>query len=332
MGLTYRDSGVDIEKGDHFVRVIKEKLSGSEKRNIGLFGGMFELNPGEYKNPVLVSGTDGVGTKLLLAKVAGKYGTIGIDLVAMCVNDVITSGAKPLFFLDYMACGELEVKKASEVIDGIIEGCRLSGCVLLGGETAEMPGMYKKGDYEIAGFCVGVVEKKEIINGKSIAGGDILVGLRSSGIHSNGLSLARKALFEKKKYRYSAVHPLLARTLIEELLIPTRIYTDPVCEIVKKVTVKGIAHITGGGIPGNIIRLLPPGFGPKIYWEKISPPPVFHIIEDAGGIEKDEMRKTFNMGIGIVFITDWRNKERLVSLLKEKGEEPLIIGEIIPAV
>lgn len=332
MGLTYKDSGVDIEKGDHFVTMIKEKLSGSEKCNIGLFGGMFELNSGEYRNPVLVSGTDGVGTKLLLAKEAGKYDTIGIDLVAMCVNDVITSGAKPLFFLDYMASGELEVNKASQVIDGIIEGCRLSGCVLLGGETAEMPEVYKKGDYEIAGFCVGVVEKKAIIDPRSISGGDILVGLRSSGIHSNGLSLARKALFEKKKYRYNADHPLLSRALIEELLIPTRIYKDPVCDIVKEVTVKGIAHITGGGIPGNITRLLRPGVGPKIYWDKISTPPVFHIIEDAGGIEKDEMRKTFNMGIGIVFVIDRRNKERLVSLLKEKGEEPLIIGEIIPAV
>jgi phosphoribosylformylglycinamidine cyclo-ligase len=312
--------------------MIKEKLSGSEKRNIGLFGGMFELQSGQYKNPVLVSGTDGVGTKLLLAKEAGKYDTIGIDLVAMCVNDVITTGAKPLFFLDYLATGKLEINKASEVIDGIIDGCRLSGCVLLGGETAEMPGIYKKGDYEIAGFCVGVVEKKEIIDGRSIGQGDIIIGLRSSGIHSNGLSLARKALFEKKKYRYDAGHPLLSRTLIEELLIPTRIYTDPVCDVVKKVAVKGIAHITGGGVLGNIMRLLPSGVKPKIYWEKISTPPVFHIIEDAGGIEKDEMRKTFNMGIGIVLIADRHNNEKLVSLLRENGEEPLIIGEIIPAV
>jgi phosphoribosylformylglycinamidine cyclo-ligase len=332
MGLTYKDSGVDIEKGDNFVSMIKEKLSGSEKRNIGLFGGMFELQSGQYKNPVLVSGTDGVGTKLLLAKEAGKYDTIGIDLVAMCVNDVITTGAKPLFFLDYLATGKLEINKASEVIDGIIDGCRLSGCVLLGGETAEMPGIYKKGDYEIAGFCVGVVEKKEIIDGRSIGQGDIIIGLRSSGIHSNGLSLARKALFEKKKYRYDAGHPLLSRTLIEELLIPTRIYTDPVCDVVKNVAVKGIAHITGGGVLGNIIRLLPSGVKPKIYWEKISTPPVFHIIEDAGGIEKDEMRKTFNMGIGIVLIADRHNNEKLVSLLRENGEEPLIIGEIIPAV
>ena len=231
-----------------------------------------------------------------------------------------------------MATGELEVDNASEVIDGIIEGCRLSGCVLLGGETAEMPGFYKKGDYEIAGFCVGVMEKKDIIDGRSISGGDIIVGLRSSGIHSNGLSLARKALFEKKKYRYNTGHPLLSRTLIEELLIPTRIYTDTVCDIVKDVRVKGIAHITGGGIHGNIIRLLPSGFEAKIYWEKISAPPVFHIIQDAGRIDKDEMRKTFNMGIGIVFITDRHNNERLVSLLKEKGEDPLIIGEIIPLV
>ena len=329
MGLTYRDSGVDIEKGDHFARIIRDKLSGREKNNIGLFGGMYELDSGEYKNPVLVSGTDGVGTKLLLAKMLGKYDTIGIDLVAMCVNDVITSGAKPLFFLDYMATSELDVEIASKVIDGIIDGCRQSGCMLLGGETAEMPGIYKKGDYELAGFCVGVVEKSKIIDGKSVAKGDILVGLRSSGIHSNGLSLARKALFEKKKYGYGDMHPLLNRTLAEELLIPTRIYTDPVGEIIKEVTVKGIAHITGGGIYGNVIRLLPAGLEPKINWETIKAPPVFHIIEDAGGIEKDEMRSTFNMGIGIVIIAERSSKERLVSLLEEKGEDPAVIGEIV---
>jgi len=234
VGLTYRDSGVDIDKGERFVEVVKSKLRKEEQGNIGLFGGIYDLASLHYKNPVLVASTDGVGTKLLLAKEAGKYNSIGTDLVAMCVNDIITLGAAPLFFLDYMAACELDLDIAGEVLDGIIEGCRQSNCALLGGETAEMPGVYSKGDYELAGFAVGIVERKKIINGTSIKKGDVLIGIPSSGIHSNGLSLARKALFQQKKYPCNLVVPALERSLIDELLVPTRIYVRLVLDVVDK--------------------------------------------------------------------------------------------------
>lgn len=329
MGLTYRDSGVDIKKGDNFVKIIREKLRENERDNIGLFGGLFELDLDNYKDPVLVSGTDGVGTKLLLAKEANKYSTIGIDLVAMCINDIVTLGAKPLFFLDYMACSELEIEKASEVMDGILEGCRLSGCILLGGETAEMPDVYRKGDYELAGFGVGIVEKTGIIDGTSIQAGDLLVGIRSSGIHSNGMSLARRALFSEKGFKYDTSHPLLSHTLIEELLIPTRIYAEPVLEIIRDLPVNGIAHITGGGIFNNIKRLLPAGLEPLIDWDTIEPHPIFTIIEQSGKILKEEMRNVFNMGIGLVFAVNRDIKNKFISRLKEKGERPAIIGRVV---
>lgn len=329
MGLTYKDSGVDIKKGRNFVNLIKEKLRKNEQDNIGLFGGLFSLNLDNYKDPVLVSGTDGVGTKLLLAKEANKYSTIGIDLVAMCVNDIVTLGAKPLFFLDYMACSELEIEKASELIDGIIEGCRLSGCILLGGETAEMPGVYQKGDYELAGFGVGIVEKTGIIDGRSIQAGDVLVGIRSSGIHSNGLSLARRALFGEKGFGFKDGHPLLSNTLIEELLVPTRIYVELVLEIIRYLPVNGIAHITGGGIFSNVKRLLPAGLEPLIDWDNIHPHPIFTIIEQSGKIHKEEMRNVFNMGIGLVFVVSRDIKERFISRLEDKGEHYALIGGVV---
>lgn len=329
MGLTYKDSGVDIKKGDNFVNLIKEKLRKNEQDNIGLFGGLFSLNLDNYKDPVLVSGTDGVGTKLLLAKEANKYSTIGIDLVAMCVNDIVTLGAKPLFFLDYMACSELEIEKASELIDGIIEGCRLSGCILLGGETAEMPGVYQKGDYELAGFGVGIVEKTGIIDGRSIQAGDVLVGIRSSGIHSNGLSLARRALFGEKGFGFKDGHPLLSNTLIEELLVPTRIYVELVLEIIRYLPVNGIAHITGGGIFSNVKRLLPAGLEPLIDWDNIYLHPIFTIIEQSGKIHKEEMRNVFNMGIGLVFVVSRDIKERFISRLEDKGEHYALIGGVV---
>lgn len=329
MGLTYKDSGVDIKKGDNFVNLIKEKLRKNEQDNIGLFGGLFSLNLDNYKDPVLVSGTDGVGTKLLLAKEANKYSTIGIDLVAMCVNDIVTLGARPLFFLDYMACSELEIEKASELIDGIIEGCRLSGCILLGGETAEMPGVYQKGDYELAGFGVGIVEKTGIIDGRSIQAGDVLVGIRSSGIHSNGLSLARRALFGEKGFGFKDGHPLLSNTLIEELLVPTRIYVEFVLEIIRYLPVNGIAHITGGGIFSNVKRLLPAGLEPLIDWDNIHPHPIFTIIEQSGKIHKEEMRNVFNMGIGLVFVVSRDIKERFISRLEDKGEHYALIGGVV---
>ncbi|MGQ9615912.1 MAG: phosphoribosylformylglycinamidine cyclo-ligase [Spirochaetota bacterium] len=329
MGLTYRESGVDIDKGDRFVDMIKGKLKPDERENIGLFGGLFDLSKYNLKHPMLVASTDGVGTKLLLAKEAKRYGTIGIDLVAMCVNDVITTGAKPLFFLDYMASADIELKTASEVIDGMIEGCRQAGCILLGGETAEMPGVYQKGEYELAGFAVGIVERNRVIDGSRIEVGDVLVGIPSNGIHSNGISLARKALFEKRGYSYDFKPAATGKSLIEELLIPTRIYVKLVLELLDKYSIRGIAHITGGGLMGNIVRIVPEGLEPLIKWECIKPHPIFSVIQDAGEIEDNEMRKVFNMGIGFVLVLNSKEGEGMVSYLRSRGEEALIIGEIV---
>jgi len=329
MRLTYKEAGVDIEKGERFVDVIKKKLKDREKANIGLFGGLYDLGHLKYKNPVLVSSTDGVGTKLLLAKEANNYKTIGIDLVAMCVNDIITSGAKPLFFLDYMATAKLDINKASEIIDGILKGLKDAECTLLGGETAEMPGVYQKDDYELAGFCVGIVEKDNIIDGKSIEKGDVLVGIKSSGIHSNGLTLARKALFEKKGYSYDYKHKLLSYYLINELLIPTRIYVKLILNTIRSIKVKGIAHITGGGIVGNVKRLLRKDLKLKIFWDNIKPQKIFDIIQDAGNIPIEDMRNTFNMGTGLVLVVGKNDKEKLFRFLKENDESPVLIGEVM---
>jgi phosphoribosylformylglycinamidine cyclo-ligase len=328
MGLTYRESGVDIDKGHRLVDVIKKKLRLNERGNIGGFGGLYELSSPKMRNPVLVSSTDGVGTKLLLAKRAGKYDTIGIDLVAMCVNDIITVGAKPLFFLDYMATSALDLDTASRIIDGILEGCGQSGCILLGGETAEMPGLYRQGEYELAGFAVGLVEKKSIVDGSTIAPGDVLIGLRSSGIHSNGFSLARKALFELNDYTLQSKPYILQRPLIEELLIPTRIYSKLVSELVDAMQIKGIAHITGGGIEGNVTRILPTGLELNVFWRALKPQPIFTLIQKAGNIDKIEMRKTFNMGIGLVLIVGKELKNNLINWLEKRGENPIYVGKV----
>ena len=328
MGITYRDSGVDIDKGDRFVDIIRKKLKKGEQENIGLFGGLFELDLTGYRNPVLVAGADGVGTKLLLAKEAQNFRTIGIDLVAMCVNDIITLGARPLFFLDYIATADFDLDTGSQIIEGIIEGCRCSACRLLGGETAEMPGVYAKGDYELAGFAVGIVDRSEVIDGNSVQEGDPLVGLRSSGIHSNGLSLARRALFGTGKYVYASKHVLLQKTLVEELLTPTRIYVETVIDILKRVQIRGIAHITGGGFEGNVTRLLPNGLGIEIFWDEFDPHPIFTVIQRAGEVDLEEMRKTFNMGVGMVLIVRKEEAEPLIAMLRERGEEPRIVGRV----
>jgi phosphoribosylformylglycinamidine cyclo-ligase len=327
MGLTYRDAGVDIDKGDAFVDLVRDKLSSQEQKNIGLFGGLFDLASQQYTRPMLVASTDGVGTKLLLAKIARRYDTIGIDLVAMCVNDVITSGAKPLFFLDYLATGALELETAARVLDGIVEGCRRAGCVLLGGETAEMPGVYGRGDYELAGFTVGIVEADRVIDGATIERGDQIIGLRSSGIHSNGLSLARKAL-ELSGIDLHKPMPPLERPVIDELLVPTKIYVAPVLQLLERFRPRGIAHITGGGLYGNAKRVLPRGMDIRIDWERIKPHPVFTLIQRTGGIETEEMRRTFNMGIGLVLIMAGKEVEGALSFLKTCGEEPHVIGEV----
>ncbi len=329
LGLTYRESGVDISAGERFVDVVRSRLKGSGSENIGLFGGLFDLSSLDYRNPVLVASTDGVGTKLLLAKEAKKYDTIGIDLVAMCVNDIITTGARPVFFLDYLATSKLDIAVASEVLDGIVHGCSEAGCTLLGGETAEMPGVYEPGTYELAGFAVGIAEREKLVNGKTIEAGDVLVGLRSSGVHANGLSLARKALFSEKKYSYQSVVPPLSRPLIDELLTPTRIYVKTVLEVLNSFSVGGIAHITGGGLYSNTARIIPQGLDLKIDWDNITPHPVFSFIKDAGKIDEGEMRNTFNMGIGLVFIIKRNEAAGLYGYLRKQEEEPVNIGEIV---
>ncbi len=329
MGLTYRESGVDISEGERFVDMIRRKLRSSESKNIGLFGGLFDLSSLDYRNPVLVAGTDGIGTKLLLAKKAKKYDTIGVDLVAMCVNDIITAGAKPIFFLDYLATSKLDTSVASEVLDGIVQGCRDAGCALLGGETAEMPGVYEPGTYELAGFAVGIAERERIVDGKTIKAGDVLIGIRSSGIHANGLSLARKALFSEKKYSCTALVSPLSRPLIEELLTPTRIYVKTALDVLNCFSVAGIAHVTGGGLYGNTVRILPKGLDLKIEWKSITPHPIFQVIKDAGEIDEQEMRNTFNMGIGLVFIVRPGSSVKMCEYLRTLGEDPVVFGEVV---
>ena len=298
-------------------------------KGIGLFAALFELDTAKYRHPVLVSGTDGVGTKLKIAFMTGRHGSVGIDLVAMCVNDILTCGADPLFFLDYFATGKLSAKKAARVIGGIAKGCMEAGCALVGGETAEMPEFYAEGEYDLAGFAVGAVEKKSIIDGSSIRPGDALIGLASSGLHSNGYSLARKALLETGRYTLdSRPGGLSGRTLASELLTPTRIYVKAFRALREKdVSVKGMAHITGGGIPGNLARILPRGINAVIEegsWPEL---PVFGLVRQAGGISRPEMKKVFNMGIGFVAVTEAGQAQRALSALKAAGYGAFIIGK-----
>ncbi len=316
-GLSYRDAGVDIDEGDALVEAIKpyarRTLRPEVLAGIGGFGALCEL-PKKYRQPVLVSGTDGVGTKLKLAFALGRHDTVGIDLVAMSVNDVLVQGAEPLFFLDYFACGKLDTRVAAEVVKGIARGCELAGCALLGGETAEMPGMYPPGEYDLAGFCVGVVEKERIIDGRSIAPGDVLLGLASSGPHSNGYSLVRKIL-ERAQPEF-------------DLLEPTRIYVKPVLKLLDSVPVKGLAHITGGGITGNVPRVLPQGTTALIRKASWPRPPVFEWLQRTGGVTEDEMFRVFNCGIGMVAVVAREDAKRAAEALRAEGETVYEIGAI----
>jgi phosphoribosylformylglycinamidine cyclo-ligase len=327
-GLSYRDAGVDIDAGDALVERIKpfakrtmrpEVLAG-----IGGFGALCEL-PKKYRHPVLVSGTDGVGTKLKLAFMLGRHDTVGIDLVAMSVNDVLVQGAEPLFFLDYFACGRLEAGVAAEVIRGIARGCEIAGCALIGGETAEMPGMYPEGEYDLAGFCVGVVEKERIIDGRSIAPGDALLGLASSGAHSNGYSLVRKIL---ERARLDLTADFHGRSLGEAILAPTRIYVKPVLELIERIPVKGLAHITGGGITGNVPRMLPAGTRAVIRKASWPRPALFDWLQREGGVAEDEMHRVFNCGIGLVVAVDAADAARATELLRAAGETVYAVGAI----
>lgn len=328
--MNYKDAGVNIDEGNKFIErikpIAKTTMTEGVLAGIGGFGALMEIK--NYKNPVLVSGTDGVGTKLKIAFMMDKHDTIGIDLVAMCVNDIVVSGAKPLFFLDYFATGRLKSDVGVEVVKGIAEGCRQASCALIGGETAELPGMYNDGEYDLAGFAVGIVEKDEIIDGSHIREGDAIIGLESSGIHSNGYSLVRKVFFDENKMSVGDFIPELNTTLGEALLVPTKIYVNSI-NVLKDFTIKGIAHITGGGFIDNIPRIFKEGISAKIKKGSWDIPPIFNLLKSIGKIEEMEMFRTFNMGIGMVIVLPEEEVDDAVDKLKQAGEAPHIIGEIV---
>jgi phosphoribosylformylglycinamidine cyclo-ligase len=325
--LTYKDAGVDIDAGNELVERIKPLVKRTQRpevlAGIGGFGGLFALPPGRYTEPVLVSGTDGVGTKLMLAQRLDKHDSIGIDLVAMCVNDVLVQGAEPLFFLDYFACGKLDNAVASDVIAGIAEGCLQAGAALIGGETAEMPDMYAPGEYDLAGFTVGVVERSAMLDGSAISAGDAIIGIASSGPHSNGYSLIRKVLDRAPDAEIDGV------PAAEHLLAPTRIYVKPVLELMQSVDVKGLAHITGGGITENIPRVLPEGLNAEIDTSTWQQGAVFDFLQAQGSIETAEMRRTFNCGVGMVAVVATEDADQAIRLLGEHGESAWQIGRIV---
>lgn len=335
MGLTYKDSGVDVDGGNNFVRriapIVRATFSERVITDIGGFGALFSAAFPEYEEPVLVSGTDGVGTKLKIAQMLGRHDTIGIDAVAMCVNDIVVSGARPLFFLDYIACGRLVEDVMVDIVRGLAEGCRQSECSLVGGETAEHPNIMDPDDYDIAGFSVGVVDKKKIINGSRIAPGDAVIGLPSSGLHSNGFSLVRKLFFDIKKYGVDKKLGDLDRPLGEALLVPTVIYTRSILAcLAAGIDIKGLVHITGGGFYENIPRILPDGAAVEIQRTSFTTPPIFSIIQKEGSIDEREMFTTFNMGIGMMLFVGAQEADRAVSRLSQEGEKPRIIGRVVP--
>lgn len=327
-GLNYRDAGVDIDAGERLVERIKPAVAATFRPGVlsglGGFGGLFEL-PAGYRRPVLVSGTDGVGTKLKLAIALQQHTTIGIDLVAMCANDVIVCGAEPLFFLDYYATGKLNVEFAADVVAGIAEGCRLAGCALIGGETAEMPGIYQAQDYDLAGFCVGIVEKDAIITPERVQASDALIALSSSGAHANGYSLIRKVL------EISGTDPAVSfdgATLAERLLAPTRIYVKPVLGLIEQFDLHGFAHITGGGITENLPRILPQGIKASVDLASWTLPALFHWLRDTGNIAEDEMLRTFNCGVGLIACLPMSQAEAACAWLADAGESAWVIGRI----
>jgi phosphoribosylformylglycinamidine cyclo-ligase len=331
-GLSYRDAGVDIDAGDELVRRIKplaertripEQLGG-----IGGFAGLCALPTG-MKEPILVSGTDGVGTKLKVAFLAGRHDTVGIDLVAMCVNDIATSGARPLFFLDYYGTGKLEVDVAEQVVKGIAEGCHQAGCSLLGGETAELPGFYARGEYDLAGFAVGVVEKSAIIDGSKVQSGDVVLGVSSSGLHSNGYSLARKALLERGNLALDAVHPALGESLGDALLRPTRIYVKAMLAAVAAGEVRSFCHVTGGGLPENLPRVLPKNVDLELDAKSWKRPPIFDLIQSIAGTDDAEMYRTFNMGLGLVAVVPERDADKVAQAITATGETVQRVGRVV---
>ncbi len=329
----YTEAGVDIDKGNDFVSNIRSLVSSTFRRgvltDIGGFGGLFALGNDRYEDPVLVSSTDGVGTKLNIAARCERHDTIGIDLVAMCVNDIVVSGARPLFFLDYFSVGRLDTEVATEVVKGIAKGCRIAQCSLIGGETAEMPGLYKPGDYDIAGFVVGIVERNKIIDGSDTRVGDKIIGLSSSGLHSNGYSLVRKICFEELGLAVDNKPDELERTLGEELLEPTRIYVEPVLNVCKNFPIRGFVHVTGGGLIDNIPRILPKTCKAVLHKGSWPVQPIFDFLQAKGGIPEAEMYRTFNYGIGLAVLVDKTIVDDVMQQLRALGETPHLIGEIV---
>lgn len=332
MSLTYKDSGVDVAAGQRQVKLIKDIVKRTHTSNvlsdIGGFAGLFELGNKDIENPVLVSGTDGVGTKLKIAFMMDDHKTIGEDCVAMCVNDILCQGAKPLFFLDYVATGRLVPEKMAQVVEGVANGCLKAQASLIGGETAEMPGFYNEDEYDMAGFAVGLVDRDKIITGETIKAGDRLIALASSGIHSNGYSLVRKIVFEHKGLKIDDHIEELGHTIGEELLIPTRIYTDPVYPLVQKFNIKGICHMTGGGFYENIPRMLPDGLMARVNTGEIDSPKIFDLLKEWGNIELDEMYRTFNMGVGMVLAVDQADEEEILAYLDSVNERAIRLGQV----
>jgi phosphoribosylformylglycinamidine cyclo-ligase len=332
--MDYKKAGVNIDAGNEFVRRIRPLVRSTFRpevlTDIGGFGGLFRFDPKKYRDPVLVSGTDGVGTKLRIAFLAGRHDTVGIDLVAMNVNDVAVCGAEPLFFLDYLAVGKLKVGQAETILAGIAEGCRQAGCALIGGETAEMPGFYPEGEYDLAGFAVGVVERDQLIDGSRVRPGDAMIGLASTGLHSNGYSLARRVLLEDAKMPLDKQVPELGDTLGEVLLRPTRIYVKTIRALIESGDVRAIAHITGGGLTENIPRVLPEGCRAVIARGSWTPPPLFGLIQARGRVDDEEMARVFNLGIGLVLVVPPERADRVMRLAEAQGDRAFRIGAIEP--
>ncbi len=330
---SYKAAGVDITAGYRAVELMKKHIArtmiNGRSDDIGGFGGLFELDVTDMPHPVLVSGTDGVGTKLKMAFIMDKHDTVGIDCVAMCVNDIICCGAKPLFFLDYIACGKNYPEKIAQIVSGIAEGCVQAGCELIGGETAEMPGFYSEDEYDLAGFSVGAVDKAKVLDKTKMKEGDVIIALPSSGVHSNGFSLVRKIFDVEKADLTSPVEELGGRSLGEALLTPTKIYVKPMLALFKEVEVKGVSHITGGGFYENIPRSIPDGLGASIEKAAVKVLPIFNLIAKAGNVPEHDMFNTFNMGVGMSVIVAAEDAEKAVQVLKDAGEEPYIIGKIV---
>lgn len=332
--ITYADAGVDIDAGNKAVELMKDSVRASYRPEVigdlGGFGGLFALNIAKYKEPILVSGTDGVGTKLKLAFMADKHDTIGQDAVAMCVNDILVQGAEPLFFLDYIAVDKVDSQKVADIVKGVADACKESGCALIGGETAEMAGFYSKGEYDIAGFCVGCVDKSKMITGEKVKAGDVLLGLPSSGVHSNGFSLVRKICFEHMGFDMNTVIPEFGCTLGEQLIIPTRLYPKTCLPLIEKFDIHGMVHITGGGFYENIPRILPKDCDALVNAESWEVPMVFKKLQEWGNVDWKEMYRTFNMGVGMVLVIDPSEVDAVRAHLTETGETFFELGEVIP--